>query len=149
MKSIEKVSEGSSYTAATAGSFDKLGEFTYVHPMGIEVPGKVFTSEALHTTGTEVSFQTMPVGGGISFLHTHKENEELYIVVSGEGEFQVDGTIFPIAEGSLVRVAPAGKRAWRNTGSVPLVMMVIQSKEKSLDYPGIADGSRVNGEVNW
>ena len=35
---------------------------------------------------------------------------------------QVDGVNIPLKEGSVVRVAPAGKRAVRKTGDLPLVM---------------------------
>lgn len=149
MKTVEKVKEGANFTATTIGSLDGLGDFMYIHPMGIEVPGKVFVGDALQCTGTEVSFQVMPTGQGVAFLHTHKENEELYIVLKGSGEYQVDGNIFPIAEGSLVRVSPQGKRTWRNTGTEPMVMMVIQSKQGSLKNLGIADGAIVKEELKW
>ena len=70
-------------------------------------------------------------------------------MLKGSGEYQVDGTIFPIAEGSLVRVSPQGKRSWRNTGTEPMVMMVVQSKQGSLKNLGIVDGARVDEEVKW
>lgn len=149
MKTVEKVKEGANFTATSIGSLNDLGEFKYLHPAGIEVPGKVFVGDALQCTGTEVSFQVMPVGQGVAFLHTHKENEELYVVLKGSGEYQVDGTIFPITEGSLVRVSPQGKRSWRNTGTEPMVMMVVQSKQGSLKNLGIVDGARVDEEVKW
>jgi len=34
--------------------------------------------------------------------HSHKQNEEIYIILSGAGDFQVNDTAFPIAEGSIV-----------------------------------------------
>lgn len=149
MKKIETISENSAYSAATIGEFSQLGEHVYSHPAGLNVPGKVFVGEALQCTGTEVSFQMMPPKMDTPFYHTHKKNEELYIVIKGKGEFQVDDNIFPIGEGSLIRVAPQGKRTWRNTSNEPMIMMVIQSKAGSLPQLGIVDGIKLDGVVKW
>lgn len=108
---------------------DELCEHKLVLGPGMEMEGKVFTGQALKATGAEMSFQYFGEAGEDSgFLHTHKTHEELYIIVKGEGEYQVDGEIFPISEGSIVRVAPAGRRALRNTSKVPMVMISIQYK---------------------
>ena len=149
MAKIEIISAGENYTAAAIGKLDGLGEYVYSLPSGMEMPGKVFIGEALQCTGTEVSFQRMPSGCGIDFLHTHKQHEELYIVLRGRGEYQVDGQIFPVEEGGIVRVAAPGKRSWRNTGTEPMVMMVIQSKSGSLPQLGVADGVLVKEPLTW
>ena len=70
----------------------------------------------MNATGSEFSFQVMVPGQETGFLHTHKNHEELYFFLSGKGEFQVDGKVFPVQEGSVVRVAPDGKRSVRNSG---------------------------------
>ena len=62
------------------------------------------------------------------FLHTHKTHEELYFILKGEGRYQVDGEIFPVSEGTIIRVAPEGKRALKNTGNENLTMLCIQYK---------------------
>ena len=93
---------------------------------GVEIKGKVFTGAALKATGMEMSLQTMAPGEASPFLHAHKKHEELYMIVKGEGEFTVDGETIQVSEGSLVRVAPAGKRAMRNTGKDNMVVMCIQ-----------------------
>jgi mannose-6-phosphate isomerase-like protein (cupin superfamily) len=149
MKTIKEISTGVNYSAVNIGSLSELSEHIYRHPAGFEVVGKVFIGEALKCTGTEISFHMMPPATGLEFLHTHKTNEELYFVIKGNGEYQVDETIFPITEGSAIRVATAGKRSWRNTDSEPMVMMVIQSKSDSLKELGINDGDRINEPLNW
>ncbi len=149
MKKVEKISEGANYAAVNVGKWSDLGEHTLVLAPGVEMQGKVFVGEALENTGTEVSFETMPVGKGVPFLHTHKSNEELYIVVRGSGEYQVDGVIFPVAEGSVVRVSPKGRRSWRNTGVEPMVMICVQSKAGALKDLGVVDGEIVDGGVKW
>ena len=126
MKELEVLGEGANFTAVSAGSFDELGSFELPMDGGATVKGKVFTGAALKSTGMEMSLQTMAPGQESPFVHAHKKHEELYMVIKGEGEFRVDDKVFPIAEGSLVRIAPAGKRSLRNTGKDNLVVMCIQ-----------------------
>ncbi len=126
MKELEVLGEGANFTAVSAGSFDELGGFELPMGGGATVKGKVFTGAALKSTGMEMSLQTMAPGQESPFVHAHKKHEELYMVIKGEGEFKVDDKVFPIAEGSLVRIAPAGKRSLRNTGKDNLVVMCIQ-----------------------
>lgn len=126
MKELEVLGEGANFTAISAGSFDELGGFELPMGGGATVKGKVFTGAALKSTGMEMSLQTMAPGQESPFVHAHKKHEELYMVIKGEGEFKVDDKVFPIAEGSLVRIAPAGKRSLRNTGEGNLVVMCIQ-----------------------
>lgn len=126
MKELEVLGEGANFTAVSAGSFDELGGFELPMGGGATVKGKVFTGAALKSTGMEMSLQTMAPGQESPFVHAHKKHEELYMVIKGEGEFRVDDKVFPIAEGSLVRIAPAGKRSLRNTGKGNLVVMCIQ-----------------------
>lgn len=146
---MKKISEGTNYTAATVGKFDDLQQHVYHLAPGIDIPGKVFIGETLKCTGTEVSFQIMPPSMGVDFLHSHQAHEELYIVIKGSGEYQVDDRIFAIDEGSIVRIAPAGKRSWRNTGDVPMVMMTIQSMNGSLNELGVADGVMLQEPIKW
>ena len=126
MKELKVLGEGTNFTAVSAGKFDGLKDYVLPLGEGVSVNGKVFTGEALKATGMEMSLQTMQPGQASPFLHAHKRHEELYMIISGEGEFRVDDKVFPVAEGSLVRVAPAGKRALRNTGGAALVVMCIQ-----------------------
>lgn len=59
------------------------------------------------------------------------------------------GEHFPISEGSVVRVAPLGKRAFKNIGNAPLTMMCIQSKSNSLSDLGFADANILEEKVMW
>ena len=90
MKQIETIAEGKNYKAVNVGSWDEVKG--YELPMGPSVlHGKVFVGQAVGATGSELSFQTLVPGQDSGFLHTHKTHEELYIILKGEGEYQVDG----------------------------------------------------------
>lgn len=149
MKQIEKISEGAVYTAVSVGKLDELNEHLLVLSPEVQIPGKVFLGKALAATGAEMSIQSFPVGGETGFLHIHDNHEELYIFVKGEGEFQVDGKVFAIGEGSVVRVAPSGKRSVRNTGKEPLVMICVQYKGETFTGEDAGDGKILPEPVVW
>lgn len=94
--------------------------------------GKQFVKDATGATSCEISFGTLPSGAEIPFFHSHKENEENYIILSGAGKFQVDGEVFDIAEGSVIRVSTDCDRNLKCTSDVPMTYICIQAKEGSL-----------------
>lgn len=89
----------------------------------------MFLGEELQMTGAQVSVQKLKAGEDAPFLHSHKTHEEVYVILSGQGEYQVDGEVFPVEEGNVVRVSPAGVRALRNSGDSDMVMMCIQYEQ--------------------
>ena len=97
----------------------------------------------------EFSFQSFAPGAETGFLHTHKNHEELYFFLKAQGEFQVDGQVFPVSEGSVVRVAPAGKCSVRNNGNEPLVMLCVQYRGNTFTAEDAADGVILNEKVLW
>ncbi len=150
MKQIETIAEGKNYKAVNVGSWDEVKGNEL--PMGPSVLyGKVFVGQAVGATGSELSFQTLVPGQDSGFLHTHKTHEELYIILKGEGEYQVDGKIFPVCEGSVIRVAPEGKRALKNNGKENLTMLCIQYKANAFteaDSP-MTDGNILQEPLSW
>ena len=91
MKQIETIKSGKNYSAVSVGKMSEIIE--HVLPMGpnVTIQGKVFAGQAVGATGSELSFQTLVPGQDSGFLHTHKTHEELYIILKGEGQYQVDG----------------------------------------------------------
>jgi mannose-6-phosphate isomerase-like protein (cupin superfamily) len=150
MKNLQISSEGKNYSAVDLGEFDNLMEYSYLHPrLKTEIKGKVFIGEILKATGTEISIQILPPNTNIPFLHQHKNHEETYIILKGTGQFQVDGSVFDIKEGSIIRIAPEGKRSYRNNSDNPIIVMCIQSQKNSLDNYLVFDGFRTPGEIPW
>lgn len=94
--------------------------------------GKQFVKDASGATSCEISFGTLPSGEAVPFFHSHKENEENYIILSGAGKFQVDGDVFDVAEGSVIRVSTHCDRNLRCTSAAPMTYICIQAKEGSL-----------------
>ena len=150
MKTVETIKTGKNFTVVSVGKLNEIKD--YVLPMGdIEIPGKVFVGQALQATGSELSFQVLVPNQDSGFLHTHKTHEELYFILKGKGEYQVDGEIFSVSEGSIIRVAPNGKRALKNTGKDEMLMLCIQYKANSFaenDSPA-GDGVILNDKLTW
>ncbi|WP_347155815.1 cupin domain-containing protein [Parabacteroides merdae] len=149
MKQIEQTATAANFTAINVGKLNELGDYLLELAPEVKIPGKVFGGAALQTTGSDFSFQIFQPETETGFLHTHKTHEELYFFLSGKGEFQVDGQVFPISEGSVVRVAPEGKRSVRNNGTEPLVMLCVQYKGDTFTTEDAADGNILSEPVKW
>ena len=119
MNEIKKINESDGFAHATVGN---LSEFV----------GKVFCKDAIGTTSCEISFGSIAPGESIPFFHDHKENEEIYIFLSGAGRFQVDADVFDVASGSIVRVSTSHSRCIKNTSESLLVHICVQAKQDSL-----------------
>jgi len=150
MKEIEKISENTYYSAVDLGKLNNLKDYSLVHPVSKRIlEGKVFLKDATKSTGTEISFNSLPPKSEQPYFHIHRKNEETYIILSGYGFFQVDEDCFSIKEGSVIRVAPQGKRGICNSSGEAMIYMVVQSKENSLEEYTTTDGERIPVEPKW
>lgn len=150
MKQIEKLSENMHYSAVNLGKLSDLMEYSLIHPVNKNlIEGKVFLKDPTHATGTEISFNSLPPRSEQPYFHIHRKNEETYIILKGSGFYQVDEDCFPIQEGSVIRVAPKGKRGISNSSDETMIYMVIQSKENSLEDYTTKDGERIPVVPKW
>ncbi len=149
MKQAEMIVKAKNVSAADFGKLSELGNYLLELDPEVKIPGKVFGGGVLGATGADFSFQLFQPGTETGFLHTHKQHEELYFFLGGTGEFQVDGQVFPVCEGSVVRVSPEGRRSVRNNGSTPLVMLCVQYRGSTFTTDDATDGVILNEPVNW
>lgn len=119
MNEVKILNSGEKFAHATVGDICKL-------------EGKQFVKEATGATSCEISFGTMPTGQAVPFFHSHKANEENYIILSGAGKFQVDDEVFDISGGSVIRVSTGCDRNLKCTSAEPMTYICIQAKEGSL-----------------
>ena len=101
--------------------------------------GRVELHEALGLTGAEVSINVLPAGAGVPFVHSHKKNEEIYIILSGQGKAVIDGETVELRAGDFVRVAPAAKRQFFAGDDSAISFVCIQVQENSLEGYTAAD----------
>ncbi|MFT5835814.1 MAG: mannose-6-phosphate isomerase-like protein (cupin superfamily) [Sulfurimonas sp.] len=150
MKQIKDLSQGTNHTAIDLDNLDELMKYSLIHPVNKkEIEGKVFLKDAIKSTGSEISFNSLAPKSEQPYFHIHRKNEETYIILKGFGFFQVDDKCFDIKEGSVIRVAPYGIRGIRNSSDETMTYIVIQSKENSLQEYSTGDGTRVPFESKW
>jgi mannose-6-phosphate isomerase-like protein (cupin superfamily) len=138
------------FSVVDLGAFAHLDRFTFKAEGKPELEGKIFLKELLGLTSAEISVNSLPMGKSIPFYHKHRLNEEIYIFLRGKGEFQVDGMVFPVHEGVMVRVDPEGERCLRNTSTeLDLYWIVVQSRRGSYEGDTIQDGYGVQKRVSW
>ncbi|MCT4616411.1 MAG: cupin domain-containing protein [Marinifilaceae bacterium] len=143
MKKTEELSTGNNYTAINIGNLDSVKDYSLIHPkLGTEIKGKLFLKELTKSTGTQISFTSIPAYSEIGYFHKHRKDEETYIFLKGEGKFQIDDDCFEVKEGSIVRVAPDAIRGLKNSMDDELVFICIQSKADSLEEHSTEDGYR-------
>jgi mannose-6-phosphate isomerase-like protein (cupin superfamily) len=142
--------QGANFTCFHAGAKETWEQF-HMEPPDVPSPtrGKLFLKNLLGSSGLEMSLNVVQPGKGMPFLHRHQENEEVYIVIGGKGQFLVDGDIIDVSEGSVLRMNPLAARAWRNNSDAPLYFMCIQYRADSIIQGGTLDGRKVEGKPVW
>lgn len=94
--------------------------------------GRVELHETLGLTGAEVSINQLPAGAGVPFVHSHKQNEEIYGILSGKGSVVLDGETVQLTAGDWLKVSPAAKRQFSAAADTGMTFVCIQVKEHSL-----------------
>lgn len=65
---------------------------------------RVELHDSLSLTGAEISINNLPAGAGVPFVHSHKNNEEIYAVLAGSGTAVIDGETVELTAGDWIRV---------------------------------------------
>ncbi len=89
--------------------------------------------DKLSLTGAEISINNLPAGTGVPFVHSHKNNEEIYAILTGKGKAVIDGETVELAAGDWIRISPAAKRQFFASEDTAISFACIQVKENSLE----------------
>ena len=95
--------------------------------------GRTELHEKLALTGAEISINNLPAGAGVPFVHSHKNNEEIYGILSGKGKVVIDGEEIALYAGDWLKIAPAAKRQFSAAEDSGISFVCIQVKENSLE----------------
>jgi mannose-6-phosphate isomerase-like protein (cupin superfamily) len=77
-----------------------------------EVGEARFARQQLGAEKIGLTYYKMNAGMRVGFGHTHAEDEETYVLLSGSGRFKVGDDIFAVAPRDVVYVAPKAVREW-------------------------------------
>lgn len=94
--------------------------------------GRVELHKTLALTGAEISINQLPAGANVPFVHSHKNNEEIYGILSGKGKVVIDGEEIELASGDWLKITPAAKRQFFAANDSGILFVCIQVKENSL-----------------
>src|SRR6185312_8565734 len=98
---------------------------------------------ALELAQSGLTYQRVPPDYRFPYGHTHKTQEEVYVVVRGSGRMKIDDEIVELAEWDAVRVAPDTWRGYE-AGPEGLELLVIGA-------PSLGENPRddVEGTRDW
>ena len=105
--------------------------------MSVAQDARVELHDSLALTGAEVSINHL---AGVPFVHSHKQNEEIYGILSGKGFITIDGEKIELQAGDWLRIAPDGKRQISAASDSPIGFICIQVKAGSLEGYTMTDG---------
>ena len=105
--------------------------------VGEEARTELHNSLAL--TGAEISINILPSGASVPFVHSHKQNEEIYAILSGEGKAVIDGESVELKAGDFIRISPSAKRQFFASDKTAIKYICIQVKENSLENYTMTD----------
>ena len=94
--------------------------------------GRVELHEKLSLTGAEISINQLPAGASVPFVHSHKNNEEIYGILSGKGKAVIDNETIELTAGDWLRISSAAKRQFFASQESDITYVCIQVKENSL-----------------
>ena len=97
--------------------------------------------DKLNLTGAEVSINTLPAGASVPFIHAHKQNEEIYAILEGEGKAVIDGETVELKAGDWVRISPSAKRQFFASANKAIKYICIQVKAGSLEGYTMTDAA--------
>jgi mannose-6-phosphate isomerase-like protein (cupin superfamily) len=86
-----------------------------------------------------LSYQRVPPDVRFPFGHTHREQEEIYVVVRGGGRMKLDDEIVDVEEWDAVRVPPG---TWRGYEAGPEGLEILVIAAPHLDQREDVDGQR-------
>jgi uncharacterized cupin superfamily protein len=100
-------------------------------------------SQALELEQSGLSYQRVPPGYRFPYGHTHKTQEEVYVVVRGSGRMKLDDEVVELQEWDVVRVSPG---TWRGYEAGPQGLELIVYGAPNL---GEVPRDDVEGERGW
>jgi len=100
-------------------------------------------SKPLELEQSGLSYQRIPADYRFPYGHTHKQQEEVFVVVGGSGRMKLDDEIVEFKKWDAVRVAPGTWRGYE-AGRDGLEILVFGA-------PGLGANPRedVEGERDW
>lgn len=102
-----------------------------------DYPGEMhMLAGPLEAEQAAITYRRMPpgTGGRGSYGHSHRTQEELYLVLEGMLTFKLDDEIVQAGAGTALRVAPETVRSVHNDSDADAILVIASAKAD--DYDG-------------
>ena len=99
--------------------------------VSLENAPRVELHDKLGLTGAEISINTLPAGECVPFIHSHKQNEEIYYILSGSGKVVIDSEEVNLVSGDWLKISPSAERQFFASKDNSISYICIQTKENS------------------
>ncbi len=139
-KNLANLEVEQNYSVCDIGDFEDITQYTMENKeINLQIPAKIFLNKALNLTGAEISFGSLPAEIDYVSNHKHKENEEIYIILSGKGSIKIEEREINLQKGSIVKVKTGVARAMKSSKNEAITYLCIQVKEDSLENYTLTD----------
>lgn len=101
--------------------------------VNLENAPRVELHDKLGLTGAEISINTLPADECVPFLPSHKQNEEVYYILSGSGKVVIDSEEVNLVSGDWLKISPSAERQFFASKDNSISYICIQTKENSLE----------------
>jgi mannose-6-phosphate isomerase-like protein (cupin superfamily) len=86
-------------------------DYSIIHFNFEQLPWLTSPRKQLDLEAVALGLIRIPAHEGYTFTHSHRQQEEVYIVVEGSGVIAINDTLLEIGKGDLIRVSPSSRRA--------------------------------------
>ncbi len=106
--------------------------------------------DPLELSGVGISTFNLPAGKGYTYIHSHEEQEEIYIILSGKGVIMLKDELVDLTAGDFVRVSPPVRRALKADNEVSMAGIIVGGVAK-VDYSRYKGSSSLidDGIPDW
>jgi uncharacterized cupin superfamily protein len=106
--------------------------------------------DPLELSGVGISTFNLPAGKGYTYMHSHEEQEEIYIILSGIGVIMLKDELVDLTAGDFVRVSPPVRRALKADNEVSMAGIIVGGVAK-VDYSRYKGSSSLidDGIPDW
>lgn len=101
--------------------------------VSLENAPRVELHDKVGLTGAEISINILPAGECVPFIHSHKQNEEIYYILSGSGKVVIDSEEVNLVSGDWLKISPSAERQFFASKDNSISYICIQTKENSLE----------------
>lgn len=109
---------------------------------------RIELKEALSLSSCEISINELPANVSVPFVHSHQQNEEVYLVLEGSGMLFIDGEEIAIHKGDAIRIDPKGQRCFKASHE-GIKFLCVQAKQGSLEQFTMTDGVINDAKPSW